>query len=126
MRHFYSLDAEAIILKELFDPSVRSSLMANNIDVGKISKSDTGNHQASDRSPVFRDCKTGLKVLTEDSSMDFSCNVIEKNVKAAIKDFNKTFASRICSISSNNIKKNRRCLSEDFLRFLQLFESCQG
>ncbi len=84
MRHFYSLDGEAIILKELFDPSVRSSLMVNNIDVGKISKSDTGNHQASHRSPVIRDCKT---VLTEDSSIDFSCNVIEKNVKAAIKDF---------------------------------------
>ena len=106
MRHFYSLDGEAIILKELFDESVLDELATNNIDVGKISKSDTGNHQASDRSPVFRDCKTGMKTVTNNTDINYKCSLIGKNVKAIIKEFNdsKEFPKE-CKISTKNSAK---------------------
>ncbi len=84
MRHFYSLDGEAIILKELFEESIQKDLADAKIDVGKISKSDTGNHQASDRSPVFRDCKRGMESVTNDSSINYHCKMIDENVRKAI------------------------------------------
>lgn len=106
MRNFYSMDGEAIILKEVFDPEVQAAFRDALIDVCKISKSDTGHHQASDRSPVFRDCKTGMDTVTNNPSIDFSCSVIEKSVQKVIEEFNNTpeFTST-CKIVGKNYKR---------------------
>ena len=86
MRNLWSMDGEAIILKEVYSPEVLCDLKEALIDVAKIAKSDTGNHQASDRAPTFGDCKKGMDTVTKNSSIDYSCPSLNGAVRKVIAD----------------------------------------
>lgn len=104
MRHFLSMDGEAIILKETFDDEVQNAFKDNRIDVGKITKSDTGNHQASDRSPVFRDCKSGLEHLCKKGE-NISDKELERNLRQVIGEFQDRYGKCVTSQNANKIIK---------------------
>jgi len=59
MRMFLSLDGEAIILKEMFNPEILELFKESSIDCAKGVESGTGLHQSSDVGPCFRDSKKG-------------------------------------------------------------------
>jgi hypothetical protein len=99
------MDGEAIIVKECFEDDVQSSASQALIDLGKVTKSDTGNHQASDRAPTFRDVKKGLETVESDPSIVFEDPQLQRVMHQLIVEFNNTRESDSKRISSKNAKK---------------------
>jgi hypothetical protein len=85
------MDGEPIIIKEIFHDAVQLALKKALIDAGKITKSDTGNHQATDRSPTFRDVKKGMETVESNPSINFEDPQLKRTLKQLIVEFNNSY-----------------------------------
>lgn len=86
MRNLYSQDGEA----EILDESVEAAFMDSLTDFCKGPQSATAIHQAWDRNKSFRDCKRGMKTVTE-AGTDTSNRTLEVNMRLAFRDLPRTF-----------------------------------
>lgn len=85
MRNFYSQDGEAEILTPAMDEDVQLAFKDARTDFAKGPPSATGIHQSWDRNTSFRDCKKGIKTVTE-GGVDTSNPTLSKNMKKAINE----------------------------------------
>ena len=90
MRNLYSQDGEAEILMPAMDERVQAAFMGSLTDFCKGPPSATAIHQAWDRNKSFRDCKKGMKAVTE-AGTDTSNRTLEINMRQAFKDLRRTF-----------------------------------
>ena len=65
MRHFTSSDGEATIMSGLARPEVAEAFALNRVDAGRVGAASTGQHNACDRSLLFRKSKREVYVLTK-------------------------------------------------------------
>lgn len=90
MRNLYSQDGEAEILMPAMDESVQAAFMDSLTDFCKGPPLATAIHQAWDRNKSFRDCKRGMKTVTE-AGTDTSNRTLEVNMRLAFRDLRRTF-----------------------------------
>jgi hypothetical protein len=90
MRNLYSQDGEAEILMPAMDPRVQAAFMDILTDFCKGPPSATAIHQAWDRNKSFRDCKRGMKTVTE-AGTDTTNLTLERNMNLAFRDLKIAF-----------------------------------
>lgn len=83
-RNFYSQDGEAEILTPAMDVVVQQAFEDSLTDFAKGPPSATGIHQSWDRNTSFRDCKRGMKTVTE-AGTDTSNPKLASNMKTSIR-----------------------------------------
>ena len=90
MRNLYSQDGEAEILLPAMDRHVQAAFMDILTDFCKGPPSATAIHQAWDRNKSFRDCKRGMKTVTE-AGTDTSNLTLDRNMKLAFRELKIAF-----------------------------------
>lgn len=90
MRNVHSQDGEAEILLPAMDARVQAAFMDILTDFCKGPPSATAIHQVWDRNKSFRDCKRGMRTVTEVGT-DTSNRTLEVNMKQAFRDLKSAF-----------------------------------
>lgn len=107
MRNFYSQDGEAEILTPAMSEVVQLAFKDSLTDFAKGPPSATGIHQSWDRSTSFRDCKKGMKTVTE-AGIDTSNETLATNMRTAIRAL-KIKHSEVKMTSATEMKMIRAC-----------------
>lgn len=85
MRNLYTQDGEADVQEPAMDAAVQLAFQLSHTDFAKGPPSATGIHQTWDRNTSFRDCKRGMKTVTE-AGTETSNPILASNLRAAIKE----------------------------------------
>lgn len=112
-RQILYTDGELIIIKEAFDKEVLDAFADAKIDYVKGAPSATATTQSCDVSKNFRDVKSGIKYVVQ-NSVNITNPLIEKNVKLFFNEFHQNEVAKKTTNNSTNV--TTQCVAAEFIR----------
>lgn len=110
MRNFYSTDGEDIIIRNIYQDSLREKFKDARIDYGRVGAGQTGIHNACDRMWLFRETKAKVRKARQ-QQRDCYDEILSKEMDALFDEYNQEYES--CPLSStyrNNLIKGLEVL----------------